>query len=217
MQAHRKTAYRTIDATDFLPPESARHKRLEPQAGHEQIEDAIFEVIGSKSPLRERVNDNPPRPRPTAPEILPLTTRIMVGAIAVLERQLLKLSAPAFSTLLVSAFFLVFWFCGGFGALNPDRMAPVPFSPFMVADSTFAAQDANGMKVLSVTGRLTNISDVSRSVPILRVTSGDGRTEFGRITLRADHLAPSDSIRFSGKFRLAGGKVGDIAIIPVTD
>lgn len=217
MHAQRKNAFRTVDAADFLLPEPVRRKRLERNAAPVDIEDAVFEVINTRPSSHGRLNDNPPRRRPASSELLPLTTRIAVGAIAIVERQLLKLSAPAFSTLLVSAFFLVFWACGGFGALSSARMAPTNAASFLVSETSLATEDANGMKILSVTGILTNRSSATRMPPTLRVASADGRMEFGRITLRSGEIGPSAAIRFSGRFKLSGEKSGDIAVIPVLD
>ena len=218
MQAQRRTAYRTVDVADLLLPEPAPRRRLAANTARDEIEDAVFEVVSTRSSVRHRVNDNPPRHKPPSAEVLPLTTRLAVGAVAILERQLLKLSAPAFSTLLVSAFVAVFWLCGGFSALSSDKMMPVASPSFAVAETRSAVEDANGMKLLSVAGRLTNVSDTPRPRPALRVISTDGKIEFGQISATAaDMLRPADSIRFSGKFKLAGGKVGEIAIIPATD
>lgn len=217
MQAQRKTAFRTIDASDFLLPEPQRRKRIEPDATRDAaVEDAVFEVIGSQPIRPNRVNDNPPPRKAKSLVILPLATRIAVGTIAVIERQLLRLSAPAFSTMLVTVFFVVFWLCGGFSALSSAKVVEAPSVPFTIGDIFVASEDANGMKVLSVTGTLTNRSSVAKVTPGLRVVSRDGKTTFGTIASSSVKIDASASIRFSGRFKLAGGKFGDIAIIPET-
>jgi hypothetical protein len=218
MQAQRKTAFRTIDASDFLLPEPERRRRIQPDAMRDAVvEDAIFEVIASQPNRPSRVNDNPaPHRKDKSLLILPLATRIAVGAVAVLERQLLKLSAPAFSTMLMTAFFAVFWLCGGFSALNSAKVVQAPSAPFAVDNISVASEDANGMKILSVTGTLTNTSSVAKITPALRVVSGDGKTTFGTIASPSLKIAAATSVRFSGRFKLAGGKLDDIAIIPET-
>lgn len=217
MQAQRKTAFRTIDASDFLLPEPERRKRIEPDATRCVVEDAVFEVIGNQPTRPIRVNDNPPpRHKSRSRVILPLTTRIAVGAVALIERQLLKLSAPAFSTMLVTVFFAVFWLCGGFSALSSAKSVSASPAPFSIGKISVANEDANGMKVLSVAGTLTNETTVTRMMPLLRVMSRDGKTTFGTIVPTPDKIQPAAAIRFSGRFKLAGGKSGDIAIIPET-
>jgi len=218
MQAQRKTPFRTIEASDFLLPEPQRRKRIEPDAGRRAVvEDAVFEVVGAPQARHSRVNDNPP-PRRTArlPAILPLATRIAVGAVAMIERQLLRLSGPVFSTMLVATFFAVFGLFGGFGALSPAKILPPAATPFAVGEISVRTEDANGMKVLGVSGKLTNLSSATVSAPKLRVMSANRKTTFGTIVLPLDEIGPSVSMRFSGRFKLAGGKFDDIAIIPET-
>ena len=217
MQARRKTAYHTIEASDILLPEPAgRARRHLDNPRQQSIEDAVFEVVGP-SAIRQKLNDNPPpRQRSMAPEILPWTTRITVIAVAMIERQLLKLSIPSFSSILVGTFFVVFWLCGGFAALNSDPIAPsLQPIPFVVSRVSVASEDANGMKILSVTGTLTNGDVIARPVPPLSVISGDRKTTFGTIVLPADEIGPNVNLRFSGRFKLAGGKLADIIIIPL--
>jgi hypothetical protein len=223
MQAQRKTPFRTVDTSDILLPEPARHRRIEAEAAPRSgVEDAVFEVIDQKSARRHRINDNPPPPlherRATA--ALPLATRLSVGAVALVERQLLKMSPQAFSTLLVTVFFAVFWFCGGFSALRPDKMVPrtagTVANPFEIRNTSVSVEDANGMKVLSVTGTIANTSAVTRKVPVLLALGADKKTKYGRIALPLEEIGPSITVGFSGRFKLAGGKVDDIVIIPQT-
>jgi hypothetical protein len=223
MQAQCKTSFRTVDASDILLPEPERRRRIEPNATRrDTIEDAVFEVIDPKSARRHRINDNPPPPphvrRATA--ALPLATRLSVGAVALVERQLLKMSPQAFSTLLVTVFFAVFWLCGGFSALRPDKMVPqastVEAKPFEIRNTSVSIEDANGMKVLSVTGTIANTSAVTRKVPVLLALGADKKTEYGRIALPLEEIGPSITVGFSGRFKLVGGKVDDIVIIPQT-
>jgi hypothetical protein len=216
MQAHRKTPFRTIDATDILVPEPPRRGRMVPDARHSHaVEDAVFEVVSRQTP-RQELNDNPPpsRVKANAPVILPVTARLVFSAVAIIERQLLKLSAPVFSTVLVGAFFAVFWLLGGFAVLNSARTLPAITAPFTVSRVSITSEDANGMKVLVISGTLTNPASATHETPLLAVMSRDRRTTFGTIVLPLEKIGPDTSLRFAGRFKLAGGKLADIVIIP---
>ena len=212
MRAGSKSTSRTIDVYDVLPPEPARRREPVRQARPMLVEDAIFEVVGPARPRREH-NDNPVRPAP-AGRIDAARLAAVAGVYLVnrLERLLSALSPQAFTTLIASLFFLVFWLCGGFTALA-TQPAEKPSSPFAVEQVFTEEQDANGMRLLAVGGMLTNRSDVTMPTPALSVVGGDGAV-IGMVTLPAAELAAGRSVRFFGRFKHAGGKSGAISIFP---
>ncbi|MBL0374715.1 hypothetical protein JJB09_22125 [Rhizobium sp. KVB221] len=215
MQARKQTVFRTIDAADFLVPEPQRRRAAAAEARRETIEDAVFEVVAT-GVHRARVNDNPRRgaSSSSSPVILPVLTQIVVRMTAIIERQLLKLSPQGFMLLLGTVFLMVFWAFGGFSALSSSKVTAAPEASFSIRGTSFATEDANGMKVLVVRGQLVNDSETTRDAPLLKVVSVDGYTMFGTIVVPVDEIGPGAEIAFSSRFKLDGGKSGDIEIIP---
>lgn len=216
MQTRRKSASQTIQSYDFLLPEPSQRRRPGPDAGRPmQIEDAVFEVLSVRPDPYRRTNDNPaPLQTNTKTEFLPLAARMAGRLAAFVEQQLTKLSPQAFVTLLSSLFLLVFWLCGGFSAIGASRTNIAARQPFELVDIFVASQDANGMKIAAITGGITNTSAVTMSAPRLTVVAGPRREPVGVIALGLDEIGPNSTIRFSSRFKLAGGKLSDITIIP---
>jgi hypothetical protein len=213
MQAGRKHTNRTIDVYDVLPPEPTTRREPVRHARPILVEDAVFEVV-AQSPRRQH-NDNPPRPVP-GKRFDPARLAAVVGVYLVnrLERLLSGLSTQAFATLSVSLFFVVFWFCGGFGALDRQPLT-APAQPFVIERVFTEELDENGMRLLAVGGMLRNHSDASLTVPPLSVV-GEGGEVIGAIAPSAAQLAAGQSVRFFSRFKLAGGKSGAVTIFPAT-
>lgn len=213
MQAGTKSADRTIDVFDVLPPDpTARRAPVRPMRPV-LVEDAVFEVVGPARPFRQH-NDNPV-PQASGHRIEPARIAAVAGVHLVnrLERLLSSLSTQAFATLIASLFFLVFWVFGGFGALESRPMA-VPVSPFVIEQVFTEELDENGMRLLAAGGILRNVSGGRLAAPSLSVT-GPGGERFGLIVPVAGELAAGQSVRFFGRFKLAGGKSGPVTIFPV--
>lgn len=212
MQAGRKSTSRTIEAYDVLPPEPAARREPLRQSRPVVIEDAIFEVV-AQAPRRREHNDNPTRPLPE--KRVDLTRLAAVAGVYLvnrLERLLSGLSTQAFATLSASLFFIVFWLCGGFGALDSQPVA-APTSPFVIERVFTEEIDENGMRLLAVGGMLKNYAGISLAVPSLSVV-GEGGEIIGAITPSATELAAGQSVRFFSRFNLAGGKSGAVTIFP---
>lgn len=215
MPSHGKTASRSFNAYDVLPPEPRSRRQSGGQIGQAlQVEDAIFEVVPQRTvPLRQS-NDNPPPVRKnTAPGRRAVLSE-PAGRIALgIERHLARLSPQAFMMLVTLLFVAVFSVCGGFSSFSQRRAAAGPTQPFSISDVTVAAEDANGMRVVSVSGMLVNVSPEVQPAPRLTVVGGSLRRPLGSLTLPVGTLPSGTAIRFSGRFNLAGGKAGDIAVI----
>jgi hypothetical protein len=215
MQTQRRTAAQTIEPEDFLLPDPGRRRRPSASAIRPAlIEDAVFEVMAPEPRHYRRSNDNPAPPQTKAqPALLPLSVRIGASLAAILEKQLARLSPQAFVTLLSSLVLLVFWMCGGFSALDASA-SDVPGTAFALVDTAVDTQDANGMKLALVTGGVRNTSGRIITAPRLAVVAGTQRDVLGTVVLTVDRIGPGVTIPFAGRFKLAGGKSADIAIIP---
>jgi hypothetical protein len=174
------------------------------------VEDAIFEVVPQRSVALRQSNDNP-APMQQAPAS---AQGASVGRLAgVIERQLAKLSPQAFMLLISVLFAAMFWACGGFSHLGGAPAPAVTGARFALSNISVDAEDANGMRVVSVFGTIHNVSDQPQPLPRLTVVSGAQRRALGSVTLSADMLAAGASLGFSGRYKLAGGKLDDIAVI----
>jgi hypothetical protein len=215
MQTQRRTAARTIEPEDFLLPDPGQRRRAPARTIRPAlVEDAVFEVMPAEPRQYRRTNDNPaPYRTKTEPRLLPLSARIGAKLAAVTEKQLARLSPQAFVALLSSLVFLVFWMCGGFSALNAAA-SDKPDASFALVDTAVDTQDANGMKLALVTGGVRNISGRIITAPRLAVVAGSRQDVIGTVVLTVDRIGPGVTIPFAGRFKLAGGKSTEIAIIP---
>ena len=214
MQAGRKSTSRTIDVYDVLPPDASARREAVRQARPVLIEDAVFEVV-AQAPRRREHNDNPTRPLADKRfDFARLAAISGVYLVNRLERLLSGLSTQAFATLIASLFFIVFWFCGGFGALDREPIATT--APSFVIEKVFTEElDENGMRLLAIGGMLKNYSGTNLAAPSLSVV-GEGGEIIGSITPSAAELGAGESVRFFSRFKLAGGKSGAVTIFPVT-
>ena len=216
MQTHRKTAAQLIEPQDFLLPEPGQRRRHGVNiVSAAQIEDAVFEVVAQAPRHYNRMNDNPPQSETARrSEFLPVLARLTGRLAAGTERQLSKLSPQTFVGLISSLFLLVFWICGGFSAIGASTSVTSSREAFALTDTSIDVQDANGMKIALVTGGGVNNSTATIASPRLRVVSGSRGDVIGTVSLPVDEIGPGITIRFSGRFKLSGGKPTDITIIP---
>lgn len=215
MRAGRNHAGRTIEVYDVLPPDpSIRRPTARPVRDYKHnpalVEDAVFEVVG---PARPAYNDNP-APVETRRGVEPARLAAVAGVYLVnrLERLLSSLSPQSFATLIASLFFVAFWLFGGFAALAA-RSPSAPASPLSVERVFVEEQDANGMRLVAIGGYLRNVSDASIATPPLSVVREGGEV-VGLLAPVTPELAAGQSVRFFGRFKLAGGKSGAISIFP---
>jgi hypothetical protein len=211
----RRAAVQTIEPQDFLLPDPVQRRKPATAPGRPAlIEDAVFEVMPPGPRHHRRTNDNPPQTL-SAPKsaLLPMLARISGRLAAAGEQRLAKLSPQAFMALLSSLFFLVFWICGGFSALTASASGE-PAAPFALVNTSIDTQDANGMKLALVTGGVRNTSGRIIPAPRLAIVAGAHREIIGTVVLSVDRIGPGVTIPFAGRFKLAGGKSADMAIIP---
>ena len=212
MNASRRTASRTVNAYDVMPPEPTMRRHAASMKRPVLVEDAVFEVIAADRAPRQ-FNDNPaPRRRDRSADLPRLVAVAGVFVVNRAERWLSHLSPQAFMTLIASLFFIAFWLFGGFDALATEPVTR-PAPPFAVERVFVEELDANGMKLLSVVGSLVNTTSRTLDVPALSVASQSGDV-IGTIRPVTVKLEPGRSLQFAGRFKLAGGKSGAISIFP---
>jgi hypothetical protein len=210
----RRTAAQTIEPQDFLLPDPVQRRKPAASGRPALIEDAVFEVVAPSPRQYRRTNDNPPQKQPAGkPVVLPALARIGGSLAAATERRLAKLSPQAFMTLLLSLVVVVFWICGGFSALSASASSRTNI-PFALLDTSIRTQDANGMKLAIITGSVRNTSGKIIAAPRLALVNGAHQEIVGTVVLPVDRIGPGVTIPFAGRFKLAGGKSADMAIIP---
>jgi hypothetical protein len=214
MQARKTDADRTFEALDLiLPDPKPRTSAATFSQRPALVEDAVFEIVTPSTLSRRTSNDNPAGPAYASRGRVAREMAILgVGLLRALEKGLGRLSPQAFMTLAGSLCFVVFWLLGGFAAIGSTPTAMT--RPFLVEHLFTAAEDANGLKILAVSGALTNQSGTTLRAPELLVVRTDTAETIGSIILPDGRIAPAQSIGFSGRFKLDGGKYGKIAIIP---
>ncbi len=195
---------------DLLPPEpkppAQKHARAVP-ARLEAV-DADFVVIRTS-------NDNrrPARPATSSPPAGHRLLRLLAACARLFEAGLQRLPGRAFAGLVTAAFLFVFAHAGGLSALMAALPAGAPGAPLRLADISTVIDDRNGMKVLSVYGRIDNASDGAQALPPIeiRVEGADG-TLRRRVALKAATLAPGGSEHFSLRIPHGGGKVPKVSV-----
>jgi hypothetical protein len=212
---------RAKDRIDLLPPEPDRQgRRPAPrQAARLDVVDADFVVIGSgptrTSPARTS-NDNhrPLRPATTTKTVPPHALLRAAGKGARLfEAGLQLLPRRAFAGLVAASFIFVFAYAGGLSALMAALPASTPGQPLRVSDISATVDDRNGMKILSVYGRIDNVGDGVETLPPVHVRlEGTGETHRRSVVLDAASLAPGTSEHFSLRIPHEGGKVPKVSV-----
>lgn len=199
---------------DLLPPElgaPARKSGGRPQARLE-IVDADFVVIRSGTARTSNDNLRPIRPAPRRSAPRHLLFRGAAAGARLCEAGLQLLSGRAFAGLVTASVIFVFAYAGGLSALKAALPASGPAASLHVADVTAAIDDRNGMKVLSVYGRVENRSNDMRSVPPLDIlVEGTGRAIQRRVAL-GQAIAAGGSEHFAFRIPHRGGKVPKVSV-----
>ena len=174
----------------------------------------MFEVVGPADFRARQTNDNPAGPVRAPVGKAPSLVGALGGqGLDRLMAGLNGLSTLMFATLSAGLFLGMFWLLGGFSALGALPPAKAEASSFAIADMFTEVQDANGMKLAVVAGVLTNESGRNLAPPNLLVATASG-TRIGVIEPAVGTMEAGASVRFAGRFRIAGGKSTDLVIIP---
>jgi hypothetical protein len=202
---------------DLIPPDPVRRRNSAPLPPRPVVEDAVFEVIAIRPAGFSRSNDNPARRAGSRSADMPAAARLahFGGRLAArVERVLSGLSPQAFVTLVAAIALSAFWLLGGFSAISAGRAIRPSGADFALVDTVVATEDANGMKVVSVSTGFINLGRNAITAPRLRVVSAKGNRHLGVLEPMIARLGSGETLRYAGRFKLDGGKSGDIAIIP---
>lgn len=199
-------------AYDLLPPEPRRPSARPNRARVSEATDAEFTVIApaERRPHRPRppINDNirhQAKPGPLARHVRHMFQR---G-----EAVLSDLPDGIFSALTAMIFLAVFFLAGGIAALARMSDAP-PQAGLVFTHVVTLPQEANGLRLLSVTGILENRTASDQAPgPLLADILLDGRM-IGRTTLSLETgVIPAGKSRgFSAKLPHPGGKTPEVRL-----
>ena len=203
---------------DVLPPEPKAPARRQARPFPARLEtvDADFVVIRGGASRSTNDNHRPAKPRNPSPSPSPspsLPLRLLAASARLLEAGLQRLPRRAFAGLVAMAFLLVFAQAGGLSALKAALPAAGPVAPLQVADISTSLDDRNGMKVLSVYGRIDNVSGGRQALPPLEIrVEGADRMHQRLLALDAASIAPGGSEHFSLRIPHGGGKVPKVSV-----
>lgn len=200
---------------DLIPPEpkasAQKHARNHP--ARLEVVDADFVVIRSGAARTSNDNRRPTHvvaPRPLSEHML---FRLLAASARLFEAGLQLLPHRAFAGLVTAAFIFVFAYAGGLSALKAALPAAEPGAPLEVADISTTIDDRNGMKVLSVYGRIDNVSGGEQPLPPLEIrVEGAGKTLQRQMALDAATIQAGSSEHFSLRIPHSGGKVPKVSV-----
>lgn len=200
---------------DLLPPEpkAPAQKHARPFPARLEAVDADFVVIRGGTARTSNDNRRPARtakPRPLSEHML---LRLLAACARLFEAGLQRLPGRAFAGLVTAAFLFVFAYAGGLSALKAALPAAEPATPLRVAAVDATIDDRNGMKVLSVYGRIDNGSDGVHALPPLEIRlEGAEGTLRRQVALDAATIAAGGSEHFALRIPHGGRKVPKVSV-----
>lgn len=198
---------------DLLPPEPKAPARRHGQHFPARLEtvDAEFVVIRGGTARTSNDNHRKARPAKSRPLSQHLAFRLLAAGARLCEAGLQRLPGRAFAGLTAGAFLFVFAYAGGLSALK--AAATGPGETLRIAGVSASLDDRNGMKVLSVYGRVDNTGSDARSLPPLEIrVEGAAGIVQRRLALDADTVAAGGSQAFALHIPHGGGKVPKVSV-----
>lgn len=200
---------------DLLPPEPKAPAQRHGQrpAARLEVVDADFVVIRSSSARTSNDNHRPVRPASSRAAPKHVLVRAAAAATRLCEAGLQLLSGRAFAGLVTVSVLFVFAYAGGLSALKAALPTAGPATPLRIADVMATVEDQNGMKVLSVYGRIDNVSSGVQSVPPLDIVFDNaGTAQQRRVALDSESIAAGGSEHFALRIPHGGGKVPKVSV-----
>lgn len=197
---------------DILTPERPRRSATKMRTRTEDaIVDAEFVTVDETAPRIRPGNDNRNRtPQHRSTSFL----SVLNGLADAVEMRLARLSADHFSALVAAAVVGVFVTAGGLKAIIPDPAPAMPTAPLSISHVSLTPQDANGMKLMLVSGIIENNTDGDMALQPIRadfLTSG--------LLVRSVVIDPpvarikaGESRGFSARLSHPGGKLPDVKL-----
>jgi hypothetical protein len=220
MGAFRYRQQQTGLVYDLLPPEVQAGPR--PRNRFERKPDVSDAEFITVLPTRSRAssatsfNDNGRYKRPVHNATASPVATIAKGCIAAGERWLQRGSRRTFAVLVAAVFVLVFGLAGGFAGLSPAPVASVPATaaPLVFSHVTLTSRDANGMRMLVVSGMIENQSDCAIPVTEIKadLVSGNRLLSSIVITPPMGRLDAGGSRGFSARLQHPGGKMPEVRL-----
>jgi hypothetical protein len=220
MGAFRYRQQQTGLVYDLLPPEVQAgplpHTRFERKPDVSDAEFITVIPIRSKASSATSFNDNGRYPRPVYNATASSVATIARVCIAAGERWLQRGSRRTFAVLVAAVFVLVFGLVGGFSGLSPAPAASVPAAaaPLVFSHVTLTPRDANGMRMLVVSGIIENRTD--SAVPVTEIkadlVSGNRLLSSIVITPPTGRLEAGASRGFSARLQHPGGKMPEVRL-----
>ena len=198
---------------DLLPPEPQAPARRYGQRFPARLEtvDAEFVVIGGGTARTSNDNHRKTHPATARPLSQHLAFRLLAAGARLFEAGLQRLPGRAFAGLTAGAFLFVFAYAGGLSALKAAVTGPA--ETLRIAGVSASLDDRNGMKVLSVYGRVDNTGSDARSLPPLEIrVEGPAGTLQRRLALEAETVAAGGSAAFALHIPHGGGKVPKVSV-----
>ncbi len=197
---------------DLLPPEPKTPAKKPRSQARCEVVDVDFVVIRTGPARTSNDNHRPIRPVPLGPAPRHLLVRAGAAGARLCEAGLQLLSDRAFASLVTASFIFVFAYAGGLSALKAALPTTEPGAALRVADVTATVDDQNGMKVLSVYGRVENVSEsVEAAPPVDILVEGAAETP-RRVALDSKTIAAGGSENFALRIPHSGGKVPKVAV-----
>jgi hypothetical protein len=220
MGAFRYRQQQTGLVYDLLPPEVQAgprpHSRFERKP---DVSDAEFITViptRSKASSATSFNDNRRYQRPIHNANVSPVVTIAKVCIDSGERWLQRGSRRTFALLVAAMFVLVFGLAGGFTGLSPAPAASVPATavPLVFSHVTLTARDANGMRMLVVSGIIENQTNSAVSVPEIKadLVSDNRLLSSIIITPPTGRLDAGGSRGFSARLQHPGGKMPEVRL-----
>lgn len=200
---------------DLLPPEprAAAQRHGQRPVARLEVVDADFVVIRSSSARTSNDNHRPARRASSRAVSQHLFIRAATASARLCEAGLQLLSGRAFAGLVTASVIFVFAYAGGLSALKAALPTPGPATPLRIAGVMATVEDQNGMKVLSVYGRIDNVSSGVQSLPPLDIVFDNaGTSHQRRVALDSKSIASGGSEHFALRIPHGGGKVPKVSV-----
>jgi hypothetical protein len=220
MGAFRYRQQQTGLVYDLLPPEVQAGPR--PPSRFERkpdVSDAEFVTVipaRSKASSTTIFNDNRRYQRPVHNATASPVATIARVCIDAGERWLQRGSRRTFALLVAAMFVLVFGLVGGFAGLSPAPAASVPATaaPLVFSHVTLTPRDANGMRMLVVSGIIENRTNSPVPVPEIKADLVSDNRLLSSITIMppTGRLDVGGSRGFSARLQHPGGKMPEVRL-----
>ena len=197
---------------DILTPERPRRSATKMRTRTEDaIVDAEFVTVDETAPRIRPGNDNrnrAPQPRSTS------FVSVLNGLADALEMRLARLSADHFSALVAAAVVGVFVTAGGLKAIIPDAAPATATAPLSISHVSLTPQDANGMKLMLVSGIIENNTDGDMALQPIRADFINSGLLVRSVVIDPPvaRIKAGERRGFSARLSHPGGKLPDVKL-----